>query len=589
MKRAAAALAVGNLVGDRRSIMGPELIPAGGEIQLPIEEGRWRRRFTSVEGVPDDEAVRLAFGRDPDRGPTLDIGPWLAGAWVAGFEYGDALPFVRGTIRGVYRTKDVRPSGVRIGVTFYHDDTRIGAKRLWLGPAPDWRAFELAVRVPAPTADRMVPSFGLAQKTEGEVRFAQLEATPEVAPFPTTGALDAPRRARPPDDLGPGAFIRLAERDGTWWLVTPEGGGFYSAGTDGPWFSRDEDHLRTGLDHADFLYGCGFNSLAGWTDIVRWGELNDLLVSRGRPPFIMFSALQTTGRNHDFPDPFDPRFEQWYRARARRSAEVVRGRPWFGGWFADNEVGHHELYRHVYSTHCSAAFGRFLGDRHGSIAALNAAWGADFRSFEDLLARKPDPVRAQGPMYDDCRAFEREIVRRYVDITLRALRDADPDHLIISNRFMLGDVGGWLDLLDLYRPYDAIAVNLYPANQRPGLSDDERDIYRLAHEKTGLPVIVGEWSVPAADSGLYGKPDKLDWSFNELLPTQAQRAHQAACVTLDFFNMPFVVGSHWFIWKDVVNERREANRGLFTHDGRPWREVADALRHVHQVMGVGLG
>jgi hypothetical protein len=121
------------------------------------------------------------------------------------------------------------------------------------------------------------------------------------------------------------------------------------------------------------------------------------------------------------------------------------------------------------------------------------------------------------------------------------------------------------------------------------LSDDERDIYRLAHEKTGLPVIVGEWSVPAADSGLYGKPDKLDWSFNELLPTQAQRAHQAACVTLDFFNMPFVVGSHWFIWKDVVNERREANRGLFTHDGRPWREVADALRHVHQVMGVGLG
>ena len=235
-----------------------------------------------------------------------------------------------------------------------------------------------------------------------------------------------------------------------------------------------------------------------------------------------------------------------------------------------------------------AAFKAHLERKYGKIESLNAAWRMSFASFEDLIGKKPDPAISKGRMYEDFREFEREIVKRYVEITIRCLREADPDHLIISNRFMLGDVGGWLDLLDLYKPYDAIAVNLYPANQRLGLSEDEIEIYRTAHEKTGLPVIVGEWSVPAFDSGLYSKPDKLDWSFNELLPTQAERARQAARVTVDFFNMPFVVGSHWFIWKDVVNEQREANRGLFTHDDRPWEELTEALRQVHGRMGVGL-
>jgi hypothetical protein len=572
---------------------------------LPIDETHWRSKVAAPEGVEACEAASFAVGADEQHGPCLVIGPWLAGQWSVGFEYAEALPFAQGTIRGWYRTEGVRCSGVRVGITFYRGDQRIGAKTMWMGAAPDWRPFEFAIRVGAPTADRMVPRFGLAEKTEGQVWFARLEAAPEVAPLPVAKEPAKLTRAAPPGDFEKAGFFRLAERNGTWWLVTPEGKGFYSAGTDGPWFTKDEDWRAKGLEQAEFLYRAGFNSLAGWTDIFRWSELNELLIAQGQPPFAMFSAIKTpthadqfdalvdalgkdTGWDHDFPDPFDPRFEQWYRAQAQRRAAAVRGKPWFVGWFADNEVGHGELYRHVYSKNCAAAFKAHLERKYGKIESLNAAWRMSFASFEDLIGKKPDPAISKGRMYEDFREFEREIVKRYVEITIRCLREADPDHLIISNRFMLGDVGGWLDLLDLYKPYDAIAVNLYPANQRLGLSEDEIEIYRTAHEKTGLPVIVGEWSVPAFDSGLYSKPDKLDWSFNELLPTQAERARQAARVTVDFFNMPFVVGSHWFIWKDVVNEQREANRGLFTHDDRPWEELTEALRQVHGRMGVGL-
>lgn len=573
-------------------------------VALAIQEGAWEKRYTPVQDVAEAEVVSFAI-TDSEQGPALEIGPWVAGERGAAFQYREALPYTTGTLRGWYRTEGVRPSGVRLGVAFFRDDNQIAMKTMWMGAAPEWKQFEFSVRVGAPSANRMVPSFGLAQKTEGKVWFAKLEATPDVAPFEVGEQARQPQRAAPPQDFEQGKFYRLAERDGTWWLVTPEGRGMYSAGTDGPWFRRDEDHLKSGVDYADFLYRAGFNSLAGWTDIVRWGEINDLLIEQGKPPFAMFSAIKTpthaehydplvdaqgkdTGWDHDFPDPFDPRFEQWYRQQAERRAATVRGKPWFVGWFADNEVGHRELYRHVWSEHCARAFKEWLGKQYESIAAVSSAWGRQFDSFDDLVVQKPDPVVRRGRMYEDFRKFEREIVKQYIDVTLRCFREADPDHLIISNRFMLGDVGGWLDLLDLYHVYDAVAVNLYPANQRPGLSDDEKEIYRLAHERTGLPVIVGEWSVPAFDSGLYNNPDKLDWSFNELLPTQAERAQQAAQVVLDFFNMPFVVGSHWFIWKDVVNEQREANRGLFTDDDRPWEEVATALGAVHQKMGVEL-
>ena len=71
-----------------------------------------------------------------------------------------------------------------------------------------------------------------------------------------------------------------------------------------------------------------------------------------------------------------------------------------------------------------------------------------------------------------------------------------------------------------------------------------------------------------------------------MVETQTQRARQAACVALDFYNMPFVVGAHWFIWSDIDSEKRQANRGLFDSSGRPWQEVIDALTDAHRRMRI---
>jgi hypothetical protein len=122
-------------------------------------------------------------------------------------------------------------------------------------------------------------------------------------------------------------------------------------------------------------------------------------------------------------------------------------------------------------------------------------------------------------------------------------------------------------------------VNIYPANLSPGLNPAERQIFRFVHEKTGRPLLIGEWSVPALDSGLYNNPNKLDWSYKETVDTQRERARQAARVLTDFYNLPYMVGAHWFIWRDIDNDKRQANRGLFKVSGEPWTELQDALKN----------
>lgn len=568
------------------------------DIPLSIAEDQWVRKVFPPEGVPAPEAAVLEITSDPQQGPCLSVGPWRQGEYSARFQWASPLPFTEGTLRGLYRTEGVPMYGATVTIEYYAAGERRGAKHFSLPPADSWTPFAYRFRSAPPGSEAISPGLGLAWHTEGKVQFAGLSFSPEATPLAPPAEPGPLTRPAPAGDFTATGYYHVEERGSAWWLVTPEGKACYSLGTDGPWLSREANWQEEGRAAARQLRAWGFNSLAGWTNVHRWGPIDDELAAEGQSPLAMFAAIQTgtwqgrcdqlvddqgrtTGRDHAFPDPFDPRFEQAYREDVRHIAEVVRGKAWFAGYFADNEVSHRDLWRHLYSPHCAAAFREFLKARYRDLAALSDAWGVPVAAFDELPAKRLEPVAQTGRRYEDYRAFAREIVARYVDTTMRVIREEDPDHLIVSNRFMLGDVGMWMDYLDLYARYDVVSVNLYPANQQVGLSEAEQSIYRLAHEKSGRPILVGEWSIPAIDSGLYTGP-QLDWSWNEAVETQAQRARQAACVTRDFYNLPFAIGSHWFIWGDIDNEKRRANRGLVRADGRPWEEVTEALTRINQ-------
>jgi hypothetical protein len=578
----------------------PAATAATGDILLPINDEVWQKVVFPPEGVSAEEAADLGIICDPIKGNSLAVGPWRQGYWGARFQARESLPLLRGTVRGSYRTEDIEANGVAVWVQFFRGDHRVNMERIRLGSAEEWTPFQVVFRRTPPGADSIRIAVGVDQRTGGRALFADLAVSPEAPPLLFPEEPPAITRSTPPTGLGESKYFRLAERAGVWWLISPSGTGFYSVGSDGPW-QRSGVAGSTDQEHVAWLRRLRANSLAGWTDIARWSRINNELVDRGDVPFATFVTMETSIRggdfdylldaegrpqsdNHAFPDPFDPRFSDVYRTRVRRVAQFVRDTSWHAAWFADNEISHRDLHRYPYSKHCSLAFREFLQMRHTNIDALNEVWGTDFSSFQDVTDRRPVPQSRDGAMYDDFLDFSREIVKKYVDVTLSVIRSEDPGRLVFSPRFMFDD----FDYVDLYSRFDAIAINCYPGNNEPGLDEWTIDRLRTVHESTGRPIIIGEWSVPSLASGLYDDPGNLDWSWPQAVNTQTDRARQAACVTIDFYNLPFVVGAHWFIWYDFDSERRQANRGLFTAEGEPYLEVIDALASAHEKIGPGV-
>jgi hypothetical protein len=585
-------------------LFGVGAVCAAESLPLPIDESQWLPTSFPDAGrsdLPPEDAARMQILSDSPYGKYLAVGPWQAGQWGIRYQYKQRFPMATGTIRGWYKTDKLLPFQAEVVVSFYRGDQRIAKTRFDLEPSPSWRRFEVAVRVPPAGADSFSPGFGLGEKTAGQVLFADLSISREMTAPPANQKPSLVTRFRPFRSFAESKTFRLEKDKDVWWLISPDGQPFYSIATVGPSLP-DADPVPKGLEVAEQLRQCRFNSLAGWTNLDRWARVNDALIAKGQMALPMFVVLQSntlkgefdwltdgidrTSDGHRFPDPFDPRFESTYLAAAKKAVAVVGDKPWFVAWFADNELSHDRLYRCVWSRACSESFVQSLQVRYKTIARLNEAWKSDYISFTDLSLQKPTPTQPNDPRMADYLAFERKIVQRYVEVTIRCIRSVDPARPIFSNRFMASDIAAYARLLDLYKPYDGIGVNLYPANRGDGLSGGEAAFLKMFYDLTGKPILIGEWSVPAVDSGLYDPAQKqgLDWSWNEALADQTQRAAQAQRLALDFYNLPFIVGAHWFTWQDIDTPLRRANRGLVGTDGTPWAELWSRLQMAHQAI-----
>jgi hypothetical protein len=572
---------------------------------LAMSPEAWIPQVRVPEGIPEESAVRMDVGAACGAERCLVLGPWRASGSGARWIYAAAFPFIEATLRGKYRTEKLYPRQATVRVEFLAGGRALAARSLFLPAAPEWRDFEFPVFGAPVGADSIRVSCGLTEPTEGTVWFAGLRvregctkpAFPQEPP-PLT-------RPAPPARLPSGRYVRVEKVNGAWWFVTPEGRAFFSLGTDAP--LEPASTPEEGQQVYQLMRRLGFNSLAGWHSVGRWTEVNAAAVAAGYPPLWQMRSLQTRvgeefdtvvdatganpgapaalaaqrgGFNHALPDPYDPRWEAAVRRQVKAIAEVVRDRPWFAVWFADNERQHRDLYRYVWARNSARAFGEFLRKRYGSIDRLNRAWKTHFASFEELLKARPEPKLRQGAMYEDFLAFSRQLLRRYNETLLSIIRQEDPGRLVFSNRFMIGEIRDVLENLDLYSGFDGLCVNIYPSNLQPGLGESEVELLKLIHERSGKPILIGEWSVPALDSGLYDNPNALDWSYPQTVGTQTERARQAATILGQLYNLRFIVGAHWFTWRDFDSAVRRANRGLFRASGEPWLELQTSLSRI---------
>jgi hypothetical protein len=585
----ARSFVVASAVTPARTPMSLRRAPQPGNWVL--ERGKWTSvaRGAETARVPCDDTE------------CVSVGPWVDGSGPARWEYGTAIPVTNGIVFGRYRTENLLPKQAQVRIEFLGAGKTLATRSYSLAasPSPFWGSFDIPVFRPPTGADAIKVSVGLSEKAEGRVVFTDVRVTRDYygRGFREPGLLT---RAAPPNQLRSAKYVRVHKDKNTWWLVKPDGTPFFTSGTlTPPSTAAEPAKVAAAMQHL------GFDSLAGSHSLKRYAEWNStaekpmwqfrtievnverdyatLLDAKGNNPGTPSAQAKARGGfNHAFADPYDPAFAKAVREQVISYLSDVKGKPYFAGWFAGNEREHRELHRYVYSKYASAEFVKFLTAQYDNIGALNAKWGTTFSSFGDILVSKPDPVRRRGAMYEDFRAFSRQLLKRYNGIFLDTIHELDPGRLVISNRFMVGEQRDVLDNLDCYDGFDIIAVNIYPLNTAHGLAPDERAFLRAVHERTGKPILIGEWSVPALDSGLYDNPKRLDWSYPQTVGTQTERANQVAQILTDLYNLPFVIGSHWFTWSDFDSPVRQANRGLFKASGEPWIEVQDALRRVHE-------
>ena len=86
-------------------------LPAAGHAeQLPLPPGDkvaapWKPVLTlDRPELKPGEAARVRLADDAQAGRALVVGPWLAGAWRAGVQYGKPFPPSATEVRGQYRT-----------------------------------------------------------------------------------------------------------------------------------------------------------------------------------------------------------------------------------------------------------------------------------------------------------------------------------------------------------------------------------------------------------------------------------------------------------------------------------------------------
>ncbi|MBN8524607.1 MAG: beta-galactosidase [Planctomycetes bacterium] len=407
--------------------------------------------------------------------------------------------------------------------------------------------------------------------------------------------------------------FRTAKVDGRWWLVDPSGRLFFSHGIDvlrphadamrtsgrlelfaaapdtNSWQPVDRNlQVKYGTAdylpafHADLerrLVAWGMNSIGAWA--------SEAFIASARTPY----TLQLTEIPARMPrlggmklyDVFDPAYAAWMGGLlaeqiARR--EVVRRSiddPMCIGYFIDNELGwgrDGQLAAVILACPpeqaAKAELVRFLQDRYTGIAQLNSSWGADYASWDALLAAREVPAQVQHRVDTD--AFAERFAERYFSICRDAVKRGAPHRLYLGSRFIGTDsVKPWL-YRACAKSSDVLSVNIYAHGVAGFPVADYPDV----------PVLIGEFHFGVRQRGMMSQglclagADEGDRGLAYTRFMEGALAH------------PLIVGAHWFQFRDQPLLGRgdgEAYQiGFVDNTDRPYPALTAAARAIAERM-----
>jgi hypothetical protein len=398
--------------------------------------------------------------------------------------------------------------------------------------------------------------------------------------------------AQSKDSIGAPGYIGLKKADGIWYFTAPDGKLFLSKGVN--LVQPRDDAVKPGSR--------GYNGLGGAKSVDTWvKETAALFRSWGFNTMGCWShdATRNSGlyftpvlyvrieRDRTMKDVFADVFaEEAVRVARQTCALYLRDKnvlgyfleneqPWYGdyGWY----TGHDSTVLDAYMGMPAGTAGKtalvgFYRDRYKEISALNAAYLTDFASWDALASARAFPANVK-PSRADRLAFVGLVADRYYRTVTEAVREADPNHLILGDR--LANAGPREVVAACGKYCDVVSLNYYS-----GYLKIEPGYLKGAMETSGKPILITEFSYCATEnrSGNLNSKGAL-----ALVKTQKDRGDGFTRYVSALVDVPFIVGYHWFQFYDESPGGRsfdgeDSNYGILDIDGRPYEALVDAMR-----------
>jgi hypothetical protein len=416
-------------------------------------------------------------------------------------------------------------------------------------------------------------------------------------------------------------YFRVEKIDGVWWFVDPDGGIFLSKGIDAVNFDHDAIQHTGRFPYREAcqskygnreawrataarrLLSWGFNTLGAWSDnMVAKAGPAPLAVTAVLDIAASFSALQKRrlAGAMRYPDIFDPAFETFARQHASDICAAHRDDAGVIGWFSDNELqwgpdwrGRDELLT-IFLEEMARGQGHavaveLLRSRYSSFRDFKSIWGVAADSWDELatqpvtdppffrqnlIAQDADGDGRAGDerasrYFADCDAFAGVLAERYFEVTATAIKQADPNHLMLGCRFAYIPQQSVIEAAA--RHVDVIGFNCYDYDPTPTIA---------AYAQSGRPCLIGEFSFRGDDSGL---PNTI--GAGPRVESQSQRAQCFRRYVTVGLKHPALVGYHWFLHADQPAEGRfdgeNSNYGVVSIDDVVYDELTREMAAVN--------
>jgi len=315
------------------------------------------------------------------------------------------------------------------------------------------------------------------------------------------------------------------------------------------------------------LKSWGLNTVANWSD-------SSIYLMRKTPYVCTINSNSrklegSEGYWGKFYDVFDPSFGAAISERVVAEKSRTADDPWCIGYFVHNEIAWGDELSLAVAALASPAdqpakkvFIEDLKAKYKTIDKLNAAWATNHATWQDLLkaVEPPDKDKARA----DLAAFYTKAAETYFKTIRDELKKAAPNKLYLGCRF------AWVNdsaALAATKFCDVVSYNRYSYSVAEQALPDNID----------MPMIIGEFHFGALDRGMFHTGLKKTRD-------QQDRAEKYKSYVRGALRNPYIVGTHWFQYKDQATTGRGDGEnyqiGFIDICDTPYPEIVHACREV---------